>query len=80
MSVLSCCRYGCENIMCDRYSSEHGYICDECFEELRLGGRQNIETFMESKKPRQSAQDGWEAELEAEFKSRYASTQYGDEE
>ena len=34
MSVLQCNRWGCRNIMCDRYSSEHGYICDDCFHEL----------------------------------------------
>jgi len=51
MSVLSCARYNCENIMCDRYSHTYGYICDECFEELVEGGEPlNIKTFMESKK------------------------------
>ena len=34
MGVKACSRKGCNNIMCDRYSSTFGYICDECFEEL----------------------------------------------
>lgn len=36
MSVLECNRENCQNIMCDRYSSEFGYICNECFNELIL--------------------------------------------
>ena len=34
MSVLACNRDYCENVMCSRMSVEHGYICDECFNEL----------------------------------------------
>ncbi len=34
MGVLSCDRPGCDNIMCDRYSGKHGYLCWECFNEL----------------------------------------------
>jgi len=34
MGVMACCRIGCDNIMCDRCSNRHGYICDECFDEL----------------------------------------------
>ncbi len=52
MGVLSCARSGCENIMCDRYSSEYGYICDECFNELcAKGSDTDIEEFMYSDKP-----------------------------
>ena len=51
MSVLACQRRGCENIMCDRYSYEYGYICDDCFTELvSLGVETNIDFFMESTK------------------------------
>ena len=47
MGVLACDRLGCKNIMCDRVSEKHGYICDECFEELVATGIDtNIETFM----------------------------------
>lgn len=45
MGVLSCDRYGCENIMCDRYSNEYGYICNECFEEL-IQSTYSIKYFM----------------------------------
>lgn len=47
MSVLACRRNGCDNIMCDRFNYEFGYLCDECFEELiRLGKETNIPVFM----------------------------------
>lgn len=47
MSVLGCDRTGCQNIMCERYSSDHGYLCHKCFEELvALGQDANIEEFM----------------------------------
>ncbi len=51
MSIMACHRDGCGNVMCDRHSDEHGYICDECFNELVLLGVQtNISEFMESRK------------------------------
>jgi hypothetical protein len=51
MGVLRCDRKGCENIMCDRLSRTHGYICSECFEELcNLGPEANITEFMNSQK------------------------------
>ena len=34
MSVQSCNRKGCLNILCDRYSQRYGYICNDCFSEL----------------------------------------------
>ena len=36
MDVYGCDKSGCENRnnKCDRYSAIHGYICDECFQEL----------------------------------------------
>jgi len=34
MGVMACFRNGCNNIMCDRYSDEFGYICNDCFSEL----------------------------------------------
>jgi len=51
MSVMQCDRGGCENIMCDRYSSLYGYLCDECFEELITSGTWNIEYFMGTPRP-----------------------------
>ncbi len=50
MGVMSCNRRGCENIMCNRYSSEYGYICQDCFEELSTMHPLDIEAFMNSKK------------------------------
>ena len=51
MSVLSCARRGCNNIMCDRLSNEYGYICHECFNELVASGiATDIEVFMDSNK------------------------------
>jgi len=35
MGVMECNRKDCDNIMCNRYSQRFGYICDECFEELK---------------------------------------------
>jgi len=35
MGVKECRRKDCDNIMCNRYSQRFGYICDECFEELK---------------------------------------------
>ena len=70
MGVLACSRYRCENIMCDRYSSNHGYICHECYEDLKAGGSQNIEAFMDSKKTTATYHDAlaWETELNSEFR------------
>ena len=51
MGVLPCYRQSCKNIMCNRYSLTHGYICNECFEELvNLGAEANIDTFMKTEK------------------------------
>jgi hypothetical protein len=36
--------------MCDRYSSVHGYICQECFGELVVTRPESIKIFMESDK------------------------------
>ena len=35
MGVKACRRKGCDNIMCDLYSSNFGYICYDCFEEMK---------------------------------------------
>lgn len=34
MGVMACSRKGCENIMCNHYNREYGYICWECLKEL----------------------------------------------
>ena len=50
MGVLPCNRGDCANIMCDRYSHTHGYICDECFDELCAVKPMSIAQFMSSDK------------------------------
>lgn len=36
MNARICCRTGCENRSCNRYSDKfgYGYICEDCFKEL----------------------------------------------
>ena len=51
MGVKSCHRGDCRNVMCDRYSSEYGYICGDCFKELvafKPKNHKEIEMFMDS--------------------------------
>jgi len=49
MGVMACNRKDCTNIMCDRYSFDHGYLCDECLEELKkfVGCKQLSEDELE---------------------------------
>ena len=59
MSVLACNRNGCENILCDFYSPQYGYICNECLHELKQK-QQSIQHFMDSwKDPEQQAGEDW---------------------
>ncbi len=54
MSVLSCSKNGCDNVMCDRYSHTFGYICDECFarlSDMKLTNVNDIEKFLKSYEP-----------------------------
>lgn len=67
MSVLSCDRRGCTNIMCDRHSYEYGYICNECFEEL-CQKHQSISKFMDSeKREKEYVEDRWFEFCDKEF-------------
>lgn len=50
MGVLACDRNGCENVMCDRYNPDLGYICNECFDELVHLGFVDLEAFFNSPK------------------------------
>lgn len=34
MGVMPCSRRDCDNVMCNAYNSETGYICYECLQEL----------------------------------------------
>lgn len=67
MGVLRCNRRGCENIMCDRYSNEYGYICSNCFEELLKQPDTSIAQFMNSEKPKFDF-DIWECYCNSVFK------------
>jgi len=61
MSVMSCCRTDCPNIMCDIHSREFGYICYECKRELEGLKPQNIgdvKEFMNSRKGIDYTTDG----------------------
>ena len=74
MGVLACNRRGCENIMCDHYSHEFGYICYECLSELKELPFKDIEDFMDSYKGcREDSpnQDQWEELLYKTFKNRF---------
>jgi hypothetical protein len=49
MGVKSCNRNGCENIMCDRYSSKYGYLCNSCYiEYIESTSDISISEFMNS--------------------------------
>jgi len=50
MSVLACDRAGCKNIMCDRYSYDYGYICNDCYSELCVVFPVDIAEFMKTPK------------------------------
>lgn len=71
MGVLACDRRGCDNIMCDYVSDEHGYLCWECLAELKSKPHINISTFMQSQKVEQEQTEDWEDIVDKEFKSRY---------
>lgn len=70
MGVLPCSRKECPKIMCDRYSYTHGYICQECFEELKRAGyasHREIAAFLETPK---RVNDSKCLDIEEEFKLR----------
>ena len=74
MSVLSCVRMDCMNVMCDKYSYQCGYICDSCFEEFVLvtnaQGYIDLEAFVHSSKTSEDSQKDWREECEALFEGR----------
>ena len=71
MGVLACDRDNCKNVMCDRYSNEYGYICNECFNELRFKFPDvTIGDFMNSSKSKEKKLD-YTSVLELEFISRW---------
>ena len=34
MGVMPCSRKNCDNILCERYNDQYGYICNSCYEEM----------------------------------------------
>lgn len=69
MSVKQCSRANCENIMCDRYSSNYGYICEECFSELQTSCNANIQQFLHTPSFRSGAfYKMWINAINEEFK------------
>jgi len=71
MGVLACDRNGCDNIMCDYVSSEHGYLCWECRKELIAKGPCSVSRFMDTPKVSEFNAETWERIIEEEFKSRF---------
>lgn len=71
MGVLACNRYGCENIMCDFYSHEYGYLCWECKTELENTPMTNFQSFMRSAKCSFPDKSSWVDGVNSEFRSRY---------
>lgn len=73
MSVLACCRNGCDNVMCDRLSHEHGYICNDCFDELVASGSlTDIDDFMNDPPKKQDTflHDYWVDYVNNEFEMK----------
>jgi hypothetical protein len=75
MGVMQCSRNGCQSILCDRYSSEFGYICEDCVMELEnMAPNSDIAAFMASRKRprhhRNAEKDNWRAYLREEFNER----------
>lgn len=73
MGVKTCSRAGCENIMCDRYSEDYGYICYSCFQDLIDSGPEtNISSFMNIAKiqDHRNKRRAAEARYEVEFPER----------
>lgn len=71
MGVKTCYRGNCNNILCECYSPEHGYICGECFEELvQRGPQADIGEFMRTQKPPENSEKAARARFEVEFPVR----------
>ena len=71
MSMLECDRHKCDNVLCNRYSYKYGYLCNECFEELKNKiDLISIGQFMDSPKGICVYEDTTGIDLEEEFKVR----------
>lgn len=76
MGVLACDRRGCDNVMCDYVSHEHGYLCYECIQELKSKPFINIKSFMETTKESSEYKGDWDYIVDSYFKSRYDEDNY----
>ena len=47
MGLMYCNRHGCNNILCNLYSDIYGYICGECFAEMKESGL-SVAEFMDT--------------------------------
>ena len=72
MGVMGCNRNGCESIMCDRYNSNFGYICGDCFAELLTvePSAMPVAEFMNTEKPEEVNTEANEAYYNALFERR----------
>lgn len=70
MSVLMCDKRECDNIMSDYYSNKYGYLCNECFNELRFS-KLPIDIFMNTTPNRDYRETDRLGELIEEFENRY---------
>ena len=56
--IKMCDRNNCWNCNCERYSEEHGHICEECFEEMvkvfDYTQKYNVSNFLKTKKIKSS--------------------------
>jgi hypothetical protein len=54
MGVMNCNRKDCDNILCDRYADDLGYICNSCYNEMIEDQKYNpkftIDGFMKNSK------------------------------
>jgi hypothetical protein len=67
MGVMSCNRSGCDRVCCDHYSSNYGYLCYGCREELKDKGPCNVAEFMATAPRKLSDDKAWNRYVDDEF-------------
>ncbi len=93
MGVMSCYRMACENIMCDTYVPEIGYICYECQKEFKESMERErkfpsgegeilneLEKFMASYKNRDRPSPNADMSIDELFKTHTRDRYYYEEE
>jgi hypothetical protein len=69
MGVMACDRKDCDNVMCDHYSYDYGYICYDCIHELKDCGPCDIQEFMNTPKTKTLHRlDQWDSVVNFEFR------------